>query len=96
MQFLLLSISGTINVSFRYFDYGSFLKCSVVFGFTAALLETLPFIGLIFSISNQVGAAMWAHGMLMYCMSTNLTIYANANLDLEKRQHWLAEKKKKL
>ncbi|KAF8486665.1 hypothetical protein F5888DRAFT_1761105 [Russula emetica] len=47
------------------------------FGFAAALLEALPFIGLIFSISNQVGAAMWAH-------------------DLEKRQHWFIEKKRKL
>ena len=28
--------------------------CIAVFGFAAALLETLPFIGLIFSISNQV------------------------------------------
>ena len=32
------------------------------FGFVAALLESLPFIGLIFSVSNRVGAAMWAHG----------------------------------
>ncbi|KAH9984088.1 hypothetical protein BJV74DRAFT_776338 [Russula compacta] len=47
-----------------------------IFGFAAALLEALPFVGLVFSISNQVGAAMWAH-------------------DLEKRQHWFAEKKKK-
>jgi len=39
------------------------MKYFLVFGFTAALLETLPFIGLVFSISNQVGAAMWAHGM---------------------------------
>jgi hypothetical protein len=37
-----------------------------VFGFAAAVLEALPFIGLIFSISNQVGAAMWAHGMATY------------------------------
>jgi len=41
---------------------------SAVFGFAAALLETLPFVGLIFSISNQVGAAMWAHGMAIYCI----------------------------
>ncbi|KAH9973378.1 hypothetical protein BGW80DRAFT_1310487 [Lactifluus volemus] len=34
-----------------------------LFGFTAALLETLPFIGMVFSISNQVGAAMWAHDL---------------------------------
>jgi len=40
-----------------------FLKYCAVFGFAAALLEAIPFIGLIFSISNQVGAAMWAHGM---------------------------------
>ncbi|KAF8263792.1 hypothetical protein EI94DRAFT_1739992 [Lactarius quietus] len=34
-----------------------------LFGFTAALLETLPFIGLIFSVSNRIGAAMWAHDL---------------------------------
>jgi hypothetical protein len=45
--------------------------CIAVFGFAAALLETLPFIGLIFSISNQVGAAMWAHGMSKFCISEN-------------------------
>ncbi|KAF5373597.1 hypothetical protein D9758_000886 [Tetrapyrgos nigripes] len=33
------------------------------FGFTAALLEGLPIIGLIFNISNRVGAAMWAHDL---------------------------------
>ena len=33
-----------------------------VFGFAAALLEDIPIIGLIFTISNRVGAAMWAHG----------------------------------
>ncbi|KAI0275468.1 hypothetical protein BC834DRAFT_815752 [Gloeopeniophorella convolvens] len=47
-----------------------------LFGFAAALLESLPFIGLVFSVSNRVGAAMWAH-------------------DLEKRQHWIAEEKRK-
>jgi hypothetical protein len=39
------------------------MKYLIVFGFAAALLETLPFFGLFFSISNQIGAAMWAHGM---------------------------------
>ncbi|KAH9169111.1 hypothetical protein EDB89DRAFT_1813573, partial [Lactarius sanguifluus] len=34
-----------------------------LFGFTAALLETLPFVGLIFSVSNRIGAAMWAHDL---------------------------------
>ena len=32
------------------------------FGFAAALLEGLPIIGLVFTVSNRVGAAMWAHG----------------------------------
>ncbi|PFH47211.1 hypothetical protein AMATHDRAFT_68228 [Amanita thiersii Skay4041] len=34
-----------------------------IFGFTAALLEGFPIIGLIFSISNRIGAAMWAHDL---------------------------------
>ncbi|KAJ7072180.1 hypothetical protein C8F01DRAFT_1205809 [Mycena amicta] len=33
------------------------------FGFTAALLEGLPIVGLIFTVSNRVGAAMWAHDL---------------------------------
>jgi len=37
----------------RKLDYYSF-------GFTAALVEMIPIIGLLFSISNRVGAAMWA------------------------------------
>jgi len=35
-----------------------------VFGFVAALLEGIPIFGLVFMISNRVGAAMWAHGTL--------------------------------
>ncbi|KAG8946346.1 hypothetical protein FRC04_011892 [Tulasnella sp. 424] len=31
-----------------------------LFGFTAALLEMIPLAGLLFSISNRVGASMWA------------------------------------
>ncbi|KAI5480034.1 hypothetical protein MNV49_001999 [Pseudohyphozyma bogoriensis] len=34
-----------------------------MFGFVAAVLERLPVIGLFFSISNCVGAAMWAHDL---------------------------------
>ncbi|KAK0213407.1 hypothetical protein DFS33DRAFT_122889 [Desarmillaria ectypa] len=34
-----------------------------IFGFTAALLEGLPIIGIVFTISNRVGAAMWAHDL---------------------------------
>jgi len=30
---------------------------------TATLLEGLPIVGLIFSISNRVGSAMWAHDL---------------------------------
>ncbi|EPQ59956.1 hypothetical protein GLOTRDRAFT_51755, partial [Gloeophyllum trabeum ATCC 11539] len=33
------------------------------FGFVAALLEGLPVIGLLFSVSNRIGAAMWAHDL---------------------------------
>ncbi|VDB89111.1 unnamed protein product [Peniophora sp. CBMAI 1063] len=46
------------------------------FGFAAALVESLPIIGLFFSVSNRIGAAMWA-------------------FDLEKRQHYVAEEKRK-
>ncbi|CAK5269326.1 unnamed protein product [Mycena citricolor] len=34
-----------------------------LFGFAAALLEGLPIIGLVFTVSNRVGAAMWAHDL---------------------------------
>ncbi|KAL7415672.1 hypothetical protein BDY24DRAFT_413246 [Mrakia frigida] len=37
----------------RKWDYYSF-------GFAASLLESLPFVGMFFSISNRIGAAMWA------------------------------------
>ncbi|KAL5519657.1 hypothetical protein ACEPAH_1340 [Sanghuangporus vaninii] len=35
----------------------------ISFGFAASLLEGLPIVGLIFSISNRAGAAMWAHDL---------------------------------
>jgi len=34
-----------------------------IFGFAAALLEGLPFVGLVFTVSNRIGAAMWAHDL---------------------------------
>ncbi|BGP23656.1 hypothetical protein JCM10295v2_002557 [Rhodotorula toruloides] len=34
-----------------------------LFGFVAALLERIPLVGLVFSISNRIGAAMWAHDL---------------------------------
>ncbi|CAO1618943.1 unnamed protein product [Sympodiomycopsis kandeliae] len=34
-----------------------------MFGFTAALFENIPLLGIFFSISNRVGAAMYAHDL---------------------------------
>ncbi|KAF9031822.1 hypothetical protein BDZ89DRAFT_1101048 [Hymenopellis radicata] len=33
------------------------------FGFAAAILEGIPILGLVFTVSNRVGAAMWAHDL---------------------------------
>lgn len=33
------------------------------FGFVAALCERIPILGIVFSISNRIGAAMWAHDL---------------------------------
>lgn len=44
-------------------DASAHLVRAAVFGFTAALAERIPIVGLIFSVSNRIGAAMWAHGM---------------------------------
>jgi hypothetical protein len=65
----------------------SFTHLVTVFGFVAALLEGLPIIGLIFTVSNGIGAAMWAHGM-----STRLSLsyVLTFSSDLEKRQHYIA------
>jgi hypothetical protein len=62
-----------VFVEERKWDYRSGCCCSSsspdlksimsAFGFTAALLEGLPIVGLVFTISNRVGAAMWAHGL---------------------------------
>ena len=53
-----------------------------------------PFIGLIFSVSNRVRVAIWMdNGMEM--SKTVMKSIANSDLDLEKRQHWFAEKKGK-
>ncbi|EPS99426.1 hypothetical protein FOMPIDRAFT_1050701 [Fomitopsis schrenkii] len=57
----------SIFIEDRKWDYRAF-------GFVAALLERIPLLGLVLSISNRVGAAMWA-------------------VDLEKRQHYVAETK---
>lgn len=34
-----------------------------LFGFMALLLERVPVVGLVFSISNRIGAALWAHDL---------------------------------
>ena len=60
-------------------------------------MEVLFFVGLIFSVSNRVGAAMWAHGMEMTRHSLDLIgakASYNSDLDLEKRLHWFSEKKR--
>lgn len=46
----------TLWITERRIDY-------MLFGFFALLLERIPFFGLIFSVSNQIGAAMWAHDL---------------------------------
>ena len=51
--------------SMQFKRKNSSLTRNKVFGFTAALLEGLPVIGLLFTVSNRVGAAMWAHGVLL-------------------------------
>ncbi|KAG9311727.1 hypothetical protein JVU11DRAFT_7967 [Chiua virens] len=44
----------TVFIEERKWDYR-------LFGFAAALLEGIPIIGLMFTVSNRIGAAMWAH-----------------------------------
>lgn len=34
-----------------------------LFGFAAQTLERVPFLGMLFSVSNRIGAAMWAHDL---------------------------------
>jgi hypothetical protein len=45
-----------VFVAERKWDYRTF-------GFTASLLEGIPIIGLVFTVSNRVGAAMWAYDL---------------------------------
>ncbi|THH18330.1 hypothetical protein EW146_g2623 [Bondarzewia mesenterica] len=81
-----------------------------VFGFAAALLESIPFLGLLFSVSNRIGAAMWAHGQsISLAPFPNLHPYSkiwaasalidvvssSITADLEKRQHYIGEEKAK-
>ena len=88
-----VGLSTWVSVMLVRATFGSAdVELSSVFGFTAALLETLPFVGLIFSVSNRVGAAMWAHGTQMKSIGP---IGTNGDLDLEKRQHWFSDKKGK-
>lgn len=54
-----------MNTATSYISVADLLQA---FGFTAALLESLPIIGLVFTVSNRVGAAMWAHGKLCTLM----------------------------
>ncbi|KAG6827571.1 hypothetical protein H0H92_011264 [Tricholoma furcatifolium] len=64
-----------INIARKYFESKKMSKQQIAvfmeerkwdyrqFGLAAALLEGIPIIGLIFTISNRVGAAMWAHDL---------------------------------
>ena len=62
------SASGSIEVSYLNLLYAENDTLTLAygfgtaFGFAAALLESIPIIGLAFSVCNRVGAAMWAHG----------------------------------
>lgn len=67
----------------------SLITFHTVFGFAAALLEGLPIVGLIFSISNRIGAAMWAHGMSQITLLGSPSPMT-CHKDLEKRQHYVA------
>jgi len=74
------------------------LTYTIAFGFAAALVESLPIVGLIFTISNRIGAAMWAHGLSSYPVHSIRRLFAHycaPNIllaDLEKRQHFVAAK----
>lgn len=64
------------------------------FGFAAALVESLPIIGLFFSVSNRIGAAMWAFGRTFFLARSDAGLIT-AIVDLEKRQHFVADEKRK-
>jgi len=60
-----------------------------VFGFAASLLESIPIVGLVFTISNRIGAAMWAFGERFLEPGSSLVLIRDYT-DLEKRQHHVA------
>ena len=65
------------------------MRAVLAFGFSAALLRSTPLIGIFFTISNRIGACMWAFGTSSY--SAQGYIYLRSTLgfpraDLEKRQ----------
>ena len=61
------------------------LMTHAVFGFVVSLLEGLPIIGLVSTVSNCIGAAMWAHGkLIMYSFHASAHVY----VDHEKKQHF--------
>jgi hypothetical protein len=80
-----------LGLSSRFRTNG-FIDISPAFGFVAALLERLPIIGLVFSVSNRIGAAMWAHGKSELLVSSlgcstildTLQISRNANISSRK------------
>ncbi|KAH8918141.1 hypothetical protein BT69DRAFT_1354129 [Atractiella rhizophila] len=57
------------------------------FGFVAALLERVPVLGIVFGVSNRIGAAMWAHDL-----EKRQHAYACGELKPEKRYESKMEK----
>ena len=66
----------------------------LVFGFAAALLEDIPIVGLIFTLSNRVGAAMWAHGTVLFYFVYEREMSLITFPDLEKKQHFIASERR--
>ncbi|KAF7978079.1 hypothetical protein HWV62_1733 [Athelia sp. TMB] len=63
------------------------------FSFVASLLEGLPIIGLVFTVSNRICAAIWAYGKPSIHTFHEL---ARASADLEKKQHFIATEQGKV
>jgi hypothetical protein len=58
----------------------------LVFAFTAALLEGLPIIGLVFTV--RIGAAMWAYGILPLWSCDALKIYRHPQIQRNDSTLW--------
>ena len=59
-----------------------------VFGFVSALLESLPLVGIFFAISNQIGAAMWAHGRHQMSYAKHPSYFCRFGKETESLPRW--------